>query len=120
MTDPFNLQRFVAAQQDVYETALAELHAGAKRSHWMWFIFPQLKGLGRSAMAEYYGLAGADEATAYAAHPVLGPRLRECAGALLPHLASRSPEQILGPVDALKLRSSMRLFAEAVPDEPLE
>jgi uncharacterized protein (DUF1810 family) len=119
VSDPFNLQRFVEAQQDVYETVLAELRAGAKRSHWMWFIFPQQKGLGRSAMAEFYGLSDTEEAAAYAAHPLLGVRLRECAMALLTHLASRSPEQILGSVDALKLRSSMRLFAEAVPDEPL-
>jgi uncharacterized protein (DUF1810 family) len=118
--DPFDLDRFVAAQSNgVYEQALAELRAGQKRSHWMWFIFPQARDLGRSATAKYYGLSGIEEARAYAAHPQLGPRLRECAAAVLEHLGGKSAEGILGPVDAMKLRSSMQIFAEAVPDEPL-
>jgi uncharacterized protein (DUF1810 family) len=118
--DPFNLDRFVAAQAEgVYEQALAELRAGRKRSHWMWFVFPQHRDLGRSSTARFYGLSGVEEARAYAAHPLLGERLRICAAAILPHLASASPEAILGPIDALKLRSSMSIFAEAVPGEPL-
>ena len=118
--DPFNLDRFVQAQAGgVYEQALAELHAGRKQSHWMWFIFPQHRDLGRSSTAKFYGLRGVDEARAYAAHPVLGERLLACCRAILPQLAANRPEDILGPVDALKLKSSMRIFAEAVPDEPL-
>ena len=118
--DPFDLDRFVAAQANgVYEQALAELNDGRKRSHWMWFIFPQHRNLGRSATAQQYGLSGLEEARAYAGHPLLGARLRDCARALLPHLATTSPATILGPIDALKLRSSMEIFAEAVPDEPL-
>ena len=118
--DPFNLDRFIAAQAGgVYEQALAELRDGRKRSHWMWFIFPQHRDLGRSATARLYGLSGVDEARAYAMHPLLGGRLRQCAQAILPHLAATSPEAILGPVDALKLRSSMAIFAEAVPGESL-
>ena len=118
--DPFHLERFVEAQADgVFEQALAELRAGQKRSHWMWFIFPQHRNLGRSGTAKYYGLSGLEEARAYAAHPVLGRRLRECAAAVLEHLGDKSAEAILGPVDAMKLRSSMKIFAEAMPDEPL-
>ena len=113
--DPFNLQRFVDAQADgVYEQALAELKAGLKRSHWVWFIFPQHCDLGRSDMAKYYGLSGVEEAAAYAAHPVLGPRLKECAAAMQRHLdAGISDDIILGPVDALKYRSSKAIFDEA-------
>jgi len=118
--DPFHLDRFVEAQAGgVYEQALAELHSGAKRSHWMWFIFPQHRDLGRSATAKFYGLSGVDEARAYAAHPLLGARLRESAAAVLERLGDNSAEAILGPVDAIKLRSSMDIFAQAVPDEPL-
>jgi uncharacterized protein (DUF1810 family) len=118
--DPFNLDRFVTAQGGgVYQQALAELRDGRKRSHWMWFIFPQHRDLGRSATAKFYGLSGVEEARAYAAHPLLGERLRECAGAILPHLATSSPEDILGPIDALKLKSSMAIFAEAMPGEDL-
>jgi uncharacterized protein (DUF1810 family) len=118
--DPFDLARFVEAQANgVFEQALAELRAGAKRSHWMWFIFPQHRDLGRSPTAKFYGLSGVEEARAYAAHPLLGARLRECAAAVLEHLGDTSAEAILGPVDAMKLRSSMDIFAEAVPDEPL-
>jgi uncharacterized protein (DUF1810 family) len=120
MADPFNLDRFIAAQAGgVYEQALAELGAGLKHSHWMWFIFPQHRDLGRSANAKYYGLSGIGEARAYATHPLLGQRLRECCRAILPHLATRSAESILGSIDALKLKSSMEIFAQAVPDERL-
>jgi uncharacterized protein (DUF1810 family) len=120
MDDPFNLDRFVAAQANgVYEQAIAELSAGQKRSHWMWFVFPQHRDLGHSATAKFYGLSGVEEARAYAAHPLLGPRLRESAAALLEHLGQKSAEEILGPVDAMKLRSSMDIFAEAVPGEAL-
>jgi uncharacterized protein (DUF1810 family) len=113
--DPFNLQRFVDAQSGgVFEQALAELRQGRKTSHWMWFIFPQHADLGRSANARYYGLSGVDEARAYLQHPVLGRRLAECCQAVLPHLAAgKSPEGILGEVDARKLRSSMEIFAAA-------
>jgi uncharacterized protein (DUF1810 family) len=119
--DPFNLARFVEAQADgVFERALAELEAGEKRSHWMWFIFPQHRDLGRSGTAKYYGLGGVAEARAFAAHPLLGARLRACCAAILPHLQSgKSAESILGPVDAMKLRSSMEIFAQAQPAEPL-
>lgn len=119
-TDPFNLDRFVAAQADgVFEQALTELQAGRKRSHWMWFIFPQHRDLGRSATAKFYGLTGISDARAYAMHPLLGPRLRACCKAILPHLSQEPAEDILGGIDALKLKSSMTIFAEAVPDEPL-
>ncbi len=118
--DPYNLDRFVSAQAGgMFEQALAELRDGRKRSHWMWFIFPQHRDLGRSETAKYYGLSGLEEARAYAAHPLLGLRLRQSAKAVLPHLASITPEAILGPIDGLKLRSSMILFAEAVPDDRL-
>ena len=114
------MQRFVDAQNraHVYERALAELRAGRKRSHWMWFVFPQLVELGRSPMARTYGIASLAEARAYLAHPVLGPRLRDCARALT-ELAGRSASEILGDVDAVKLRSSMTLFARAAPEEEL-
>ena len=118
MTDPSGLQRFVDAQDrgGTYDQALAELRAGRKRSHWMWFVFPQIAGLGRSPMAQAYALSGRDEARAYLAHPVLGPRLRECARALLDH-AGAGAEEILGGIDAMKLRSSMTLFARSAEDE---
>jgi uncharacterized protein (DUF1810 family) len=120
MADPFNLDRFIAAQAGgIHEQALGELRAGRKHSHWMWFIFPQHRDLGHSANAKYYGLSVIDEARAYAAHPLLGERLRESCRAILPHLATCSAESILGAVDALKLKSSMEIFAEAMPDEPL-
>ena len=117
--DPFKLQRFVEAQSaGVYEEALAELRSGRKGSHWMWFIFPQHRDLGRSATAQFYGLSGVEEAAAYAAHPLLGQRLRECIAAICPHLeASHSAEAILGEVDALKFRSSMEIFRAAVPED---
>ncbi len=119
MSDPFDLQRFVDAQDrgSTYDAALAELRAGAKRSHWMWFVFPQVAGLGRSATAQHYAISGPDEARAYLAHPVLGPRLVECARALT-GLATTDPVRVLGGTDAQKLRSSMTLFA-AVSDDPV-
>ena len=112
MSDPFNLQRFVDAQAGgVYEQALAELQAGEKRSHWMWFIFPQHRDLGRSGMAKFYGLSGVEEAAAYARHALLGPRLDHCIAAVEEHRAAgRSLEAILGPVDALKYRSCLEIF----------
>jgi uncharacterized protein (DUF1810 family) len=111
-----DLDRFVQAQAATYDRALAELRAGRKTSHWMWFVFPQIAGLGRSPTAQHYAISGLEEARAYLAHPVLGPRLRESAAALL-GVPGRSAEEILGGVDALKLRSSMTLFARAAPDE---
>ena len=112
----FDLDRFVAAQAGVYAQALAELEAGAKRSHWMWFVFPQLAGLGRSPTAIFYAIGSADEARAYLAHPLLGARLRDCVAAILRH-KDRSAEAIFGAVDAMKLKSSMTLF-EAVAGDP--
>jgi uncharacterized protein (DUF1810 family) len=103
----------------VFAQALTELQAGRKSSHWMWFIFPQHRDLGRSATAKYYGLSGVDEARAYVAHPLLGERLRDCCRTILPHLREQAAEAILGPIDALKLRSSMEIFNEAAPDERL-
>ena len=117
MSEPFGLERFVGAQDGgVYEQALRELRAGAKRGHWMWFVFPQVAGLGRSSTAQHYALSGLEEARAYLAHPVLGPRLVECAQTLL-ELSGRDPVRVLGSVDAVKLRSSMTLFEAAAPDE---
>jgi uncharacterized protein (DUF1810 family) len=112
MTDPFDLQRFVDAQRAVYLQVCAELAAGCKRSHWMWFVFPQLKGLGRSATAQHYGIASLAEAQAYWAHPLLGPRLRECTELVLA-VDGRSAHEIFGPPDDLKFRSCMTLFAQA-------
>jgi uncharacterized protein (DUF1810 family) len=108
----FDLDRFVAAQDGTYPTALAELRAGSKRSHWIWFVFPQLRELGRSATAKHYGVSSLEEARAYLAHPVLGARLRECADTLAAH-AGRPASEILGYPDDLKVRSSMTLFARA-------
>lgn len=118
--DPHDLQRFVAAQDEsgTYERAVAELRRGRKASHWMWFVFPQLAGLGRSPMARAYAIGSLAEAGAYVQHPLLGPRLRECARALLA-VEGRSAEQVMGGIDAVKLRSSMTLFARAAPAEPL-
>ena len=111
-----NLERFVEAQNGVYADALAEIKAGRKRSHWMWFVFPQIAGLGSSSTAQRYAVSGPEEAKAYLAHPVLGPRLTEISQALLA-VEGRSAEQILGYPDDLKLRSSMTLFAH-VADDP--
>ena len=110
--DPFDLKRFVDAQAGgVYEQALAELRVGQKRSHWMWFIFPQHRDLGRSATAKFYGLSGPEEAAAYAAHPILGPRLEACVAAVEQQLAAgTSLEAIFGPLDAMKYRSSLEIF----------
>jgi uncharacterized protein (DUF1810 family) len=107
-----SLDRFLAAQQDVYTAALRELREGRKRTHWMWFIFPQLRGLGSSAMSRRYGIASRKEAAGYLAHPLLGPRLHECTAAVNAH-CGRSAEAIFGPIDAMKLRSSMTLFERA-------
>ena len=117
--DPFDLQRFLDAQAGgVYEQALAELRQGEKRSHWMWFIFPQHVDLGRSPTARHFGLSGVSEAAAYLEHPVLGDRLLDCCDAILPHLrGGKSAIAILGPLDAMKLKSSMEIFAEAKPAE---
>ncbi len=118
--DDFELQRFVTAQNSggTYDTALRELRAGRKQSHWMWFVFPQLAGLGRSATAQRYAVTGVAEARAYLAHPVLGRRLVESASALL-DLPGSDADAVLGSVDAQKLRSSMTLFAAADADEPV-
>ena len=113
MGDPFNLQRFADAQHGTYLRALDELRAGRKRTHWMWFIFPQLGALGRSETARLYGVSGLDEAKAYQAHPILGPRLEESVNAVLAHADRRSAEEMLGPVDAIKLRSCLTLFQVA-------
>lgn len=113
--DPHDLGRFVAAQAGVHERAVAELRAGEKRSHWMWFVFPQLRGLGVSAMAQRYGIASRAEAEAYLAHPVLGPRLREATRAVL-SVRDRSLHAIFGSPDDIKFRSSMTLFALAEPN----
>lgn len=110
MADIHNLQRFVDAQATTYEQALAELRAGKKQSHWMWFIFPQLQGLGHSANAQLYGICGLDEANAYVTHPILGPRLHACTHALLAWSA-RSAREIFGSPDDTKLCSCMTLFA---------
>lgn len=115
MTDSFDLQRFVDAQAPVYDEVLAELRAGHKRSHWIWFVFPQLAELGRSRTARYFGISGLDEARAYLDHPVLGPRLRECS-ALVAAVPGRTAEQIFGYPDHLKVRSCMTLFARAATD----
>jgi uncharacterized protein (DUF1810 family) len=116
--DPYDLQRFVAAQDagGTYERAVAELRAGRKTSHWIWFVFPQIAGLGYSPTSRRYAITSLGEARAYLAHPVLGPRLVECAG-ILTGLPGRTAEQIFGEVDALKLRSSMTLFIRAAPGE---
>jgi uncharacterized protein (DUF1810 family) len=118
MNDPHDLQRFVDAQNPVYAHVRAELAAGAKTSHWMWFVFPQLRGLGRSATAQHFGIGSLQEAKAYAAHPVLGPRLTECTG-LVVGLEGRSVHQIFGSPDDMKLCSCMTLFAQAAPREAL-
>ncbi|MFA0791281.1 DUF1810 domain-containing protein [Microbulbifer echini] len=112
MSDYFDLERFCQAQNDTYAQALQELRQGHKRSHWIWYIFPQLKGLGHSATSQRYGLTGLEEAQAYLKHPQLGPQLRECCQALL-NLQGLSAQEIFGSLDAIKVRSSMTLFAQA-------
>lgn len=116
MNDLFDLARFVEAQEAVYASVLDELAAGRKRSHWMWFVFPQIAGLGRSALSQRYAIASADEAAAYLAHPVLGQRLRQCC-ALVLALRGHEIAAIFGSADAQKLHSSLTLFAEVAPDE---
>ena len=118
MSDRFQLERFVDAQQPVYEKVLDELRAGRKRSHWMWFIFPQIAGLGHSAIADRFALSSLDEAVAYLAHPVLGQRLRECS-VLVAGVEGRSIAEIFGHPDDMKFRSSMTLFSRAAPQEPI-
>ncbi len=115
MDDPCNLQRFVDAQQHVFASVIAELGQGSKRGHWMWFIFPQLKGLGRTAQSNFFGISSVQEAAAYLQHPVLGPRLIECTQ-LVNAIEGRSAEDIFGEIDAMKFRSSMTLFAHATPE----
>jgi uncharacterized protein (DUF1810 family) len=117
--DPFDLQRFVDAQQSVFDSALSELREGAKRSHWMWFIFPQIAGLGHSPTSRRFAIRSLDEARAYLQHPLLGTRLRQAVEGLLAWAARRDALSIFGPVDALKLRSSLTLFAAAAPGERL-
>lgn len=115
MSDPFNLERFVEEQNPVYEQVLSELRAGRKTSHWMWFIFPQLRGLGRSPTADFFGIGSRAEATAYLSHPILGPRLRQCTR-LVARIEGRTIDRIFGGPDHLKLKSSMTLFASMTPD----
>ncbi len=115
---PYNLERFVTAQDAVYEDVLTELTAGHKLSHWMWFVFPQIAGLGSSPVSQFYAIRSVAEARAYLAHPVLGSRLRECARLVLA-TRNRTAEDIFGWIDAKKLRSSMTLFRRAAPEEPL-
>ena len=115
MDDPYNSQRFIEAQKPVYAQACAELRQGQKTGHWMWFIFPQIRGLGSSETAQYFAISSRHEAIAYATHPVLGPRLRECAG-LVARVGNKSLEQIFGYPDNLKFHSSMTLFARTAED----
>jgi uncharacterized protein (DUF1810 family) len=120
MEDPFRLERFVDAQDQAgsYQAAVGELRAGHKRSHWMWFVFPQIAGLGQSPTSKRFAISSLDEARAYLAHPVLGPRLLECTR-VVAELQGRTAPDIFGGIDAIKLRSSMTLFARADPDNPL-
>ncbi|HXE21369.1 MAG TPA: DUF1810 domain-containing protein [Rhodoferax sp.] len=118
MADPHNLERFVQAQNPVYAQVCAELAAGLKTSHWMWFVFPQLKGLGRSAMAQHFGITSRAEAQAYWHHALLGARLKECVELVLA-VEGRTALQIFGSPDDLKFHSSLTLFAQAAPDEPV-
>jgi uncharacterized protein (DUF1810 family) len=116
MADPFNLERFVEAQAPLYQRARRELEAGRKESHWMWFIFPQIAGLGQSAMSIRFAIASLEEAKAYLAHAVLGPRLRECARLVL-DVQGSTARDIFGSIDEMKFRSSVTLFARAAPSE---
>jgi uncharacterized protein (DUF1810 family) len=119
MPDPFNLERFITAQAGVFPQVLEELSAGRKRSHWIWFIFPQMKGLGHSPHSAFYGIGSLQEAVAYLRHPVLGPRLERCTQ-LVNQVEGRAIREILGPPDDLKFRSSMTLFACAAADASLD
>ncbi len=116
--DPYDLQRFVDAQRGVYAQAEAELRAGRKESHWMWYVFPQIQGLGRSSMSQRYAISSLKEAKAYLDHPILGPRLRECTR-LVTAVQNRSIEDVFGYPDGLKFRSSMTLFARAADDNQI-
>ncbi|MGA8210845.1 MAG: DUF1810 domain-containing protein [Nocardioidaceae bacterium] len=116
--DSYDLERFLSAQADTYDPALEELRRGRKQSHWMWYVFPQVAGLGHSPTSRHYALSGTTEARAYLDHPVLGARLLECARALTA-LTESDPVRVLGPTDAAKLRSSMTLFAHVAPEQPL-
>jgi uncharacterized protein (DUF1810 family) len=118
--DPYDLERFVLAQDagDSYASAVAELRAGRKTSHWMWFVFPQIAGLGMSPLSRRYAISSLEEARRYLAHPILGARLEECAR-VLTELSGGTADGIFGPIDAMKLRSSMTLFARAAPENPL-
>lgn len=118
MTDPYNLNRFVDAQEAVYSGVIAELKRGQKNGHWIWFIFPQIAGLGGSSMSRRYSLSSIQEARAYNAHPILGPRLAECTRIVLA-VRDRSVEQIFGDLDALKFRSCMTLFSIADPENEI-
>ena len=120
MTDPYDLQRFVDAQDGVIDNAMAELRAGRKQSHWMWFVFPQIIGLGRSPMAQHYAIRSLDEARTYLEHPLLGGRLRECTEAVLPWSTTQSAEEIFGSIDTVKLRSSLTLFDRVEPKSCFE
>ena len=118
VADPFDLQRFVDAQAPVYEQVRRELTVGRKQSHWMWFIFPQIAGLGQSPMSVRFAIASLEETKAYLAHPVLGPSLKECARLAL-DVEGKTAREIFGSIDELKFRSSMTLFARAAPDEEI-
>jgi uncharacterized protein (DUF1810 family) len=117
--DPFDLERFVAAQFGIYPGVVGELRAARKTSHWMWFVFPQVAGLGMSSVSQLYAIRSLDEARAYLAHPVLGERLRECTRLVLASPPNATAESIFGGIDSRKLRSSMTLFLRAGPNEPL-
>ena len=118
MKDPYNLQRFLDAQSAVFDQVCTELQAGQKTGHWMWFIFPQIQGLGKSETARQFAISSLAEAEAYLAHPVLGPRLRKCTS-LVTSIKNSSAEDVFGGIDSLKLRSSMTLFARATPDNKI-
>jgi uncharacterized protein (DUF1810 family) len=118
MNDPYNLQRFVDAQQPVFAGVFEELRRGSKRGHWMWFIFPQLKGLGSTAQSNFFGIASVQEAAAYLQHPVLGPRLKQCTQ-LVNAVEGRSADDIFGEIDAMKFRSSMTLFAKVASENQI-
>lgn len=113
-----NLQRFIDAQSPVFDRVLQELKNGKKVSHWMWYIFPQIKGLGFSSMSQFYAIKNADEAIAYLQHPILGKRLIDCCQTILAH-TDKSAEQIFGGIDSVKLKSSMTLFAQVAPNQPI-
>jgi uncharacterized protein (DUF1810 family) len=115
---PYDLDRFIVEQERVYEGVLGELRRGRKTGHWIWFIFPQIAGLGSSGMSQRFAISSLEEARAYLAHPVLGARLRECAGLVLA-TTGRTAEEVFGSLDAMKVRSCMTLFLRAAPDEPV-